>query len=407
MSNYRAPDIQLLSEKGKLLGAILESAHKHGFGVFAVGGLVRDLLLGQPGYDQDLDLVVEGDAYRLAVAMQSQVGGTIKRFEKFLTAKLILPVSAGQTGGWGEIDFATARVERYIQPGQLPEVKSASISEDLRRRDFTVNALALPLSALVQLQDKLDQQVEFGVLRSGVVSEILDQFGGLADLDRRIVRILHAESFRDDPTRIFRAARYAARFANLAPCSDKTSLAQRCRERISTDTLAALDSAIKLGALSTISNFRCFAEVKQIASEPTAAVALHFLEEAGVMDGVSFFPIVRERQLLWRELEALSVLGINRLGLIENGHPFEGSPINLVVSLALFVGCAKRSGAAESLAGVGMSKRQLMRLEEIDAQAVDIRSTNDSLAIIVGVARYYSQSGDLDECRAILKSKGF
>src|SRR5262249_22611747 len=144
---------------------------------YLVGGAVRDLLLGVEG--NDLDVVIEGDPDVLA----GLSGFTPERDSLFLTGKLDLGDSA--------VDVAHARAETYPQPGALPEVRPASITEDLDRRDFTANAMALPLAP---------------------GSELIDPHGGLEDLRAGLLRVLHDRSFVDDPTRALRAARYAARF---------------------------------------------------------------------------------------------------------------------------------------------------------------------------------------------------
>jgi tRNA nucleotidyltransferase (CCA-adding enzyme) len=158
------------------LGAIHDAAG--GKPVYLVGGAVRDLLLGRGR--ADLDLVVEGDATALA----TRLGGEVREHERFATAKVQL--------GEHEVDIATARAESYPHPGALPEVEpTAGIAADLARRDFTINAMAIPL--------RRDP-------------ELIDPHRGREDLEAGLLRVLHPGSFDDDPTRALRAARYAARF---------------------------------------------------------------------------------------------------------------------------------------------------------------------------------------------------
>lgn len=157
--------------------------------VFLVGGAVRDLLLGRDR--ADVDLVVVGDAAALA----GRLGAAAVEHERFATAK-------AQLDGH-EIDIATARRETYPRPGALPEVEPAnSIEADLGRRDFTINAMAVPLSGEPRL---------------------IDPYGGRADLEAGLLRVLHEESFSDDPTRALRAARYAARYG-FAPAPETAEL---------------------------------------------------------------------------------------------------------------------------------------------------------------------------------------
>jgi tRNA nucleotidyltransferase (CCA-adding enzyme) len=146
--------------------------------VYLVGGAVRDLLLGHGR--TDIDLVVEGEAAALA----TRLGGEVVEHERFATAKVSLDGH--------EVDIATARAESYPHPGALPEVEpTAGIAADLARRDFTINAMAIPLRR---------------------EPELIDPHRGREDLEAGLLRVLHAGSFEDDPTRALRAARYAARF---------------------------------------------------------------------------------------------------------------------------------------------------------------------------------------------------
>jgi tRNA nucleotidyltransferase (CCA-adding enzyme) len=198
--------------------------------VYVVGGAVRDLLLGRGR--ADLDLVVVGDAAALA----GLLGADPVEHERFATAKARL---AGH-----EVDLATARTERYPRPGALPEVEPAdSIEADLGRRDFTVNALAVPLQGEARL---------------------IDPHGGRADLEAQLLRVLHPPSFVDDPTRALRAARYAARFEfGLEP---KT-------ERLLRET-----------DLSTVSADRRQAELLRLAGEETAPRGFELLREWGLIE---------------------------------------------------------------------------------------------------------------------------
>lgn len=148
--------------------------------MYLVGGAVRDLLLDRANLD--LDLVVEGDAVAVARELAGSLNGSLSTHGQLGTARITLE-------GGLHLDLATARVETYARPGALPRVAPASIAEDLRRRDFTVNALAL----------RLDGE-HFG--------ELLDAFGGLQDLRAGELRVLHPVSFLDDPTRLWRGVRF-------------------------------------------------------------------------------------------------------------------------------------------------------------------------------------------------------
>ena len=150
---------------------------------YLVGGIIRDALLGIPNYD--IDIVVEGDGIEFGQKLADRFDAKLEIHRKFGTSVLVL--ENGQ-----HIDIATARVEYYKKPAALPSIESGSIKQDLARRDFTINSLALSLS-----------KKNYG--------EILDYFGGRQDLKDRKIKILHKMSFIEDPTRIFRAVRFEKR----------------------------------------------------------------------------------------------------------------------------------------------------------------------------------------------------
>jgi tRNA nucleotidyltransferase (CCA-adding enzyme) len=198
---------------------------------YLVGGAVRDLLLGQTR--TDLDVAVDGDVGAIARAL----GEDVTSHERFETATVRVDHLV--------VDLARTRSETYERPGALPTVRPAELAEDLARRDFTINAMALPLAG---------------------GSELLDPHSGLDDLRAGMLRVLHERSFVDDPTRALRAARYAARF--------DLELERRTEE-----LLRAAD-------LSTISDDRIQAELRRIAGEEDPAKALNLLIEWGVAPAV-------------------------------------------------------------------------------------------------------------------------
>jgi tRNA nucleotidyltransferase (CCA-adding enzyme) len=153
-------------------------------GIYLVGGTVRDILLGEENFD--VDIAVEGDAIALARDLAAALGGRVTPHAKFGTAVV-------QYGDGERIDVVTTRTEFYDSPGALPTVERAGLREDLFRRDFTLNAMAASL-----------KPADFG--------RLVDPFGGREDLAAGVLRVLHNLSFIDDPTRIFRAIRYEARY---------------------------------------------------------------------------------------------------------------------------------------------------------------------------------------------------
>jgi len=166
-----------------LLQRIGEMAASQRMRAYLVGGVVRDMILGREV--KDLDILVEGRAIEFAKKVREEIGGELITHQRFGTATLKLPDGL-------EIDFATARREFYVRAGVLPTVESGSLREDLFRRDFTINALALSLHPR-----------EFGYL--------IDYFGGWDDLQNKRIRVLHSLSFWEDPTRILRAIRLEAK----------------------------------------------------------------------------------------------------------------------------------------------------------------------------------------------------
>jgi tRNA nucleotidyltransferase (CCA-adding enzyme) len=174
---------RLSPEIRRLLRIAGEIALEGGQGLYLVGGVVRDLLLGQANLD--LDLVVERDAPRVASLLADKIGGKVVTHRRFGTAKLRHQNLI--------IDLATCRAETYSHPGALPTVHPGSIADDLARRDFTINAMAI----------RLDPD-NFG--------QLVDPFQGEKDLAHKLIRILHPRSFVDDATRMLRAIRYEQRF---------------------------------------------------------------------------------------------------------------------------------------------------------------------------------------------------
>jgi len=171
-----------------LIHRIADESSALGFPIHLVGGSVRDLMLARPIVD--LDLTLEGDAIKLGRALVKKYGGDLTPHEKFFTAtwNLQSPVSNLQS-----LDLISARRETYPHPGALPTVTKSTLDDDLRRRDFTINAMAIRVD-------------------SGRFGELYDPLHGQSDLEQKLIRVLHPNSFLDDPTRIFRAIRYAERY---------------------------------------------------------------------------------------------------------------------------------------------------------------------------------------------------
>jgi tRNA nucleotidyltransferase (CCA-adding enzyme) len=216
-----------------------EMAQRQGRKLYLVGGVVRDLLLGRANFD--LDLVLEGDAVKLAQELADIKKGKVTVHSRFGTAKL-------RWDNWS-VDLTTARAETYAKPCVLPTVKSASIKEDLFRRDFTINAMAIELSAS-----------HYG--------QLLDLFGGQDDLEHKLFRVLHEKSFIDDATRIWRGLRYE----------------QRLNFRLETVTLQLLKRDISY--LDKVSGDRIRHELELVLKEAYPEKVLSRADELGVLSKV-------------------------------------------------------------------------------------------------------------------------
>lgn len=224
----------------RLAGNVAATLH---FPLYAVGGFARDLLLGRPNFD--VDLVVEGNAIKLATQLAQAHGGRIRTHQRFGTAKWILP-NADPAQPELALDFVTARTEFYAAPTVLPTVERGSIKRDLFRRDFTINTLAINLT-------------------EGHWGELLDFYDGQRDLEAGLIRVLHTHSFVDDPTRILRAARFEQRFGF----------------QIEARTLELIGNAVDL--LGRVTPARVRHELELIFKETQPELALRRLEQLGAL----------------------------------------------------------------------------------------------------------------------------
>ncbi len=204
---------KLRPDLSRILGRAGRFADEKGWNSYLVGGSVRDLLLDRATLD--LDILVEEHGLEFARGFARAENGYFKLYRRFATAMVILP-------GARRIDITTTRSERYPHPGALPEVLPGSLEEDLARRDFTINALAVSLNR-------------------GNFGELIDLSGGERDLKHGVIRVLHENSFRDDPTRIFRAVRFQQRLGfTIEPVTEKlirTAVNLKMFEKVSSERL--------------------------------------------------------------------------------------------------------------------------------------------------------------------------
>jgi tRNA nucleotidyltransferase (CCA-adding enzyme) len=222
-----------------LLHLAARTADTLGVRVYAVGGFVRDILLGVR--DEDLDLTVEGDGITFARHLAAATDGSCKGPSAFGTAVV------GTRDGH-KIDVATARRETYKHPAALPTVEPGTLHDDLLRRDFSINTLAFALNGPEAFN-------------------LIDWFGGRADLAEGVIRVLHNRSFRDDPTRMLRAIRLEQRFGFV----------------LHRHTLRLLGRAVDKGWLDLLSGARLWREVRFMLEGESPVACLKRLDELGIL----------------------------------------------------------------------------------------------------------------------------
>ncbi|SFL71813.1 tRNA nucleotidyltransferase (CCA-adding enzyme) [Desulfomicrobium norvegicum] len=254
--------------------------------VYAVGGFVRDMLLGIP--NDDIDLVVEGDGIAFAQDLGRKLGARVRPHLKFRTAVLILP-------GGQKIDVATARLEYYEYPAALPIVELSSLKMDLYRRDFSINTLAIHLCP-----------PHFG--------RLVDFFGGQQDIKDGIIRVLHSLSFVEDPTRIIRAIRFEQRF----------------QFKIGGQTERLIKNAVRLNIFQKLSGARIRHELRLLAEDSAPLDAFIRMRDLGLLQEIHpllHFPQTKEalleeieRVITWYKLlfreEAPDIWIVYFLGLV-------------------------------------------------------------------------------------------
>ncbi len=237
-----------------LVKIIAASAQAHHIDLYLVGGLVRDLILRRPNLD--IDFVVVGEAIPFVEQLCAQHGGGMRYHTQFGTAKWLLDEELATQMGlaysdvWPDfIDFATARAEFYKEPTALPTVRQSSIKQDLHRRDFTINSMAIRLSP-------------------EPMGDLIDYYNGERDLKHKIIRVLHSLSFVDDPTRMIRAVRFEQRLGfQIEPRT----------ENLLKDALPFLDR---------VTGERIRNELAHILREPDPLQELHRLQNIGILQQI-------------------------------------------------------------------------------------------------------------------------
>ena len=305
---------QHLNPRVKTVLKCVSRAGAHsGTPVYIVGGTVRDILMMKRNVD--LDCLVEGDAVALARRVSHLIRGDVKTHDRFQTATVTCP-------GRISVDFAMAREERYPHPGSLPIVRPGTVEADLKRRDFTINAMAVALHG-----------PESGIL--------LDLYGGVKDLRRGLIRILHQGSFIDDPTRILRGVRFE----------------QRLNFKFEPQTARLLKAALRENVLARINPARYFTDFRKMLKEEAAARCVQRLRRLGGLE--SFFKgcAVNGRLLLRVE---------ERRSSLPRFFP-QGVDWSIIRFMALLAGLDKTQ-VAEILKGIPLPRQEkFMLLDSIRA----------------------------------------
>jgi tRNA nucleotidyltransferase (CCA-adding enzyme) len=235
---------RLPREVVELLSAAGEAADRLSMRAYAVGGFVRDLVMRVENLD--VDIVVEGDGIAFAEAFGASQGARVRPHHKFGTAVLVF------RDGF-KVDVATARVEYYLEPAALPTVEFSSLKQDMYRRDFTINTLAVRLNP-----------VGFG--------ELIDFFGAQRDIKEKVIRVLHSLSFVEDPTRILRAMRFERRFGFA----------------VSRHTTNLIRNAVRLDLVGKLPKPRLYADLELILQEEDPVAIFRRISEVGL--GPSIHP---------------------------------------------------------------------------------------------------------------------
>jgi tRNA nucleotidyltransferase (CCA-adding enzyme) len=307
---------------------------------YLVGGAVRDLLRGTAAVD--LDLAVEGDARSVARALADRLGGTAREHERFGTAT----VRAEELS----FDVAATRTETYDEPGALPRVAPAPLSEDLRRRDFTINAMAIALAG-----DGL--------------GHLHDPHGGLADLEGSVVRVLHGGSFLDDPTRLLRAVRYETRLGF----------------RMDQDTERTARAAVAEDAMSTVSGARVRDELMDLLAEHEAPAGVERMRDLG-LDRALHPALDPDPELVASASLGAVAIGADR-GLAALAALCAGAPEELDTWIAgLHLEARERDGVARAARIAPALTRELRERERTPSELRDLLAGEPPEALALALA---------------------
>ncbi len=257
-------------DRMRILRVCSEVAERRGIDLYLVGGAVRDVMLSHAPLDPDIDMAGPGVDSSFASEVADELGGRFVASSAFGTHKLIAPDAAAGEGAETEIDLVTSRSETYLEPGSLPEIAPGSVADDLARRDFSIGAMCMVMAP------PTGSDMTWG--------DLIDPFDGEGDVRRKLIRVLHKESFVDDPTRMLRAVRYSVRLGFELESGTAALLAEALRyvDRVSGDRVRhelerifdevapgeTLATAQSLGVLGAV-----FAEM---GGEPDALISAGF-----------------------------------------------------------------------------------------------------------------------------------
>ena len=340
--------VRLLRDLGRL-------ADQERVALYLVGGVVRDLLLKRPNWD--LDLTVEGDGVSFARLVTNRYGAGLALFERFSTARLILPDGL-------KVDIASTRRESYANPAALPDVATASLEDDLFRRDFTINAMAVQLN-----------QASWGQLR--------DPFGGQRDLKHKTLRVLHNRSFVDDPTRIFRAIRFSERFGF----------------RIEPNTGRLLARASKANLIARLSGPRLANEMFALMKEDHAGAAIRRLRRLRLLR------FLHRRLVLGRQTERLLAALPKAMSVWQRQYPAIPLDRPLLWVMALLAD-ASDSVIAGTVKRLQLSARHSEALRWAGSKSRDLADTLSGVAPLRPSQIYRLLSRLPDEALALIYAKG-
>ena len=238
----------------RVLRTCADVASRRGVDVYLVGGIVRDLVMARLSPDPDIDMAGPRVDRGFAAELAGQLGGRFVASSEFGTFKLLVPASGADRESAMEIDLVASRSETYSEPGALPRVRPGTLDQDLARRDFSIGAMCMVMTP------PAGSALSWG--------DLIDPFCGEGDIERKVVRVLHPGSFIDDPTRIFRAVRYATRLGFEIEETTANLLA---------DALAYVDR---------LSGDRVRHELERIFDEAEAGRALELAGRMGVLEAV-------------------------------------------------------------------------------------------------------------------------